>query len=346
MSETTTRDRADRRFDEGRQPIRHVAVCLDRSPVGDRSMPHAAAVARAFGAQLTVLHVLEPPHSGLRATLTDPLDWEVQRTEAARHLDTLRSEYGEAQPGSVGAAVLEGRPAEVIRDWIASHGVDLTVLATHGERGRTDWALASTARKLVEGVPGSLLMIPAESSKEMASRVDRFERVLVPLDGSARAESALAVANRLARFGGAEVLLLHVVPTPPHPCPCPLGDEERELDERLVERNVRAANVYLDGVAQRLDADGIRVRTEVTVDRSVPDEIQHRVLVDGVDLVVLSGHGHGGSAQQPVGAVAGYLLEQVTVPLLIVRDSSRSAPSTRPDTPRQTSVRLPHAADE
>lgn len=41
-----------------------------------------------------------------------------------------------------------------------------------------------------------------------------FQRILVPLDGSKRAESALPVAARIARSTGAKLLLLRVVPPP------------------------------------------------------------------------------------------------------------------------------------
>ncbi|MDH3303300.1 MAG: universal stress protein [Acidimicrobiia bacterium] len=349
MSETSTTERPVHHLGD-RQPIRHIAVCIDRSPIGDRALPHAAVVARAFDARLTLLHVLEPTHDGLRVALTDPLDWEVQRTEAQRHLEGLRSGYVGVEPGgaeltNVVAEVLEGRPAESIRHWVRSHDVDLTVLSSHGERGRTDWALASTARKLVEGVQGSVLLVPARPPAKSSEGAAMYRRVLVPLDGSARAESSLAVADRIARSEGSELLLLHVVPTPPHPCPGPLDDQERDLDRRLVDRNVRAATVYLQGVARRLEGDGIRVQTEVVVDADVRDEIQHRIDLDDVDLVVLAGHGHGGRARQPVGSVARLLIEHVTAPLFIVRESSQPDPPDGPDARTRAGVRLPHATD-
>lgn len=352
MRESSTGDRPNQQPDEHGQPIRHIAVCLDRSPVGDRAMPHAVAVAKAFDAHITALHVLEPSHDRTRAALTDPLEWEVQRTEAERHLDGLQSEYavagpgGEGGPGSVGSEVLEGRPAEAIRNWVGTHGVDLTVLTSHGERGRTEWALASTARKLVEGVSGSLLVVPARPVGPRSGRPVEYRRVLVPLDGSARAECALAVATRIAMSAGSELLLLHVVPRLPDPCPGPLDDEERDLDRRLVDRNLRVATAYLESLAKRVEGDGIRVRTQVGVDSDVRDEIQARVAVDDVDLVVLSGHGHGGRAQQPVGTVTSFLLEGITVPLLIVRDPSPLAPSTSAEGQGHTGVRLPHLTDE
>ncbi len=41
-----------------------------------------------------------------------------------------------------------------------------------------------------------------------------FQRIVVPLDGSARAEQAVPVAARIARGTGGQVLLLEVVNTP------------------------------------------------------------------------------------------------------------------------------------
>jgi len=41
-----------------------------------------------------------------------------------------------------------------------------------------------------------------------------FERILVPLDGSPRAEKALPVAARIARASGGSVTLLQVVSPP------------------------------------------------------------------------------------------------------------------------------------
>lgn len=336
---------------EDRQLIRHIAVCLDRSAVGDRVMPHAVAISRAFGAKLTVLHALEPPHDGPRATLTDPLDWEVQRTEAQRHLEALRLKSttvdlssGTEVP-SIGSEVLEGRPAEVIRDWVASHGVDLTVLASHGASGPTEWTLASTARKLVEGISGSVLLIPARSVQEPLDPEVSYDRVLTLLDGSTRAECALAVASQVAQSEGSELHVLHVVRRPESPCPCPLDDEEHDLDQRLVDRNVRAAKSYLHGVSRRLAGDGVRVRTHVSVEGSVGVEIQRRIAEDHIDLVVLSGHGHGGRAQLPLGAVAAFLLEHATVPLLVVRDRSAPLASVRPELRIQSGVRLPQVTE-
>lgn len=350
MSGSTTTDRPSRQLTESEQLIRHIAVCLDRSPVGDVVMPYAVAIAGAFGAKLTVLHALEPPHDGPVPTLIDPVQWEIQRAEAQRHLDALRLEYttidlsAESEILSIGTEVLEGRPAEVIRDWVSSHDVDLTVLASHGASGSTEWALASTARKLVEGVPGSVLLIPARSAQQPIVSDVKYQRVLVLLDGSTRAECALPVASQIAQAEQSELLLLHVVPRPEHSCSGPLDDGEHDLDQRLVDRNVRTATTYLSGVGRRVTTGNVQVQERVSVDGDVRDEIQRRIAEDHVDLVVLSGHGHGGRAQAPVGSVAASLLEGATVPFLVIREPIKPVMTTTTERRTQRGGRFPYVS--
>ena len=327
----------------GPAPIRHISVCLDRSPVGDRVVSHAVALARTFGAKLTVLHALEPPHERPEATPTDPLEWEVQRAKARRRLASLESENAAAGL-PVATEVLEGRPAEEIRDWVASHGVDLTVLCSHGESGWTEWSLASTARKLIEGISGSVLLVPAWTIQEPLEDEVSYDRVLVLLDGSPRAESSLPLASSVARAHGSELLLLHIVPRPERSCPSPLDAAERDLEQCLVDRNARAAEIYLEGVRERVAGGGFRVRTLVTVDGDVRGEILRRIAEDHVDLVVFSGHGRGGRAELPFGSVSSFLLEHATAPLLVVRERTVHTTRTLPRSRSRGGLRLPHFA--
>lgn len=328
---------------EQRHSIRHVVVCLDRSAVGDRVLPHAAALARAFGASLTLLHVLEPPHETAEATPIDPLEWELQRAGARRHLAAVESEH--ATVGlPVATEVLEGRPAEEIRDWVSSHDADITVLGSHGESGWTEWSLASTARKLIEGICGSVFLVPAWSLQEPLKRAVSYDRILVPLDGSPRAETALPAARSVARAHGAELILLHVVPSPERSCPCPREDEDYDLDTRLVERNTRAAEIYLAGIRKHVEDPSVRVRTVAAVDGDVRGEILRRIAEDHVDLVVLSGHGRGGRAELPFGSVASFLLENATAPMLVIRESRGQVAHRLPRSRSRGGVRLPHLA--
>ena len=306
-------------------------------------MPHAIAVAKAFGANLTVLHALEPPHEGPEPLLTDPLDWEMQRAEALVHLEAVRSDHA-ADNVCVRSEILEGRPAEEIRNWADSNGVDLTVLGSHGASGVTEWSLASTARKLIEGISGSVLLVPAGSDRSAVERDVTYRRILVLLDGSLRAESVLPIASGVARAHGSELLLLHIVPTFDPPCPAELDDEEHDLDQRLVARNARAAEVYLHDIARRLAKEGTDVRTAVALGGDVRTDVVHRIARGEVDLLILSGHGHGGRAELAFGSVATFLLEHSTEPLLVVREPTAPRPQAPAEHRSRQGLRLPQPA--
>lgn len=338
-----THDRSIHHDAEDLRPIHHVSVCLDRSPVAGRTMPHAVALARALGARLTVLHVLEPPGARPETTPCDPLEWEIQRTEARTHLAAVRSEHARADL-PLGAEILEGHPAEEIRDWVSTHAADITVLCSHGSSGWTEWCLASTARKLIEGISGTVFLVPAWALQEAPKHEVTYRRILVPLDGSPRAEAALPLALAVARAHGSELLLLHVVPRPEASCPCPLECAEQELDQRLVDRNARAADAYLKTVRRRFMDDSLRVRMVVAVDGDVRGEILRRIAEDHVDLLVASGHGRGGHTELPLGSVASFLVEHTTIPMLVVREQTRHIARATPRS-RSPRVRLPHRAD-
>jgi nucleotide-binding universal stress UspA family protein len=149
-----------------------------------------------------------------------------------------------------------------------------------------------------------------------------FHHVLVPLDGSFRAEQALPVAARLARATGGSLLLVRVV-NPPIDysgglSPVPL------MTEQTVESEMAAAADYLTAVAARPELAGNEVTTEVRF--GFPG--QQLIGAAGAhecDLVVLCSHGRTGFTRWALGSVAHTLVHQSTVPVLVLRQEAALA---------------------
>ena len=313
--------------------VRRVVVCVDRSEIAERALPHAISIAGALGGEPPrVLHVIEPQRPSERLAPADAFDWEVRRAEARRYLELIFTPH-RALDSPLKAELIEGRAAEQIRDWVEDHEIDLTVLCSHGTSGRTEWSLASTAKKLIEGVSGSVMLVPAWSVRETPRDDVRYTRILVPLDGSPRAECALPLANRVARKHGAALELVHVVPVPELTRVSPLAPEDVELEQKLIERNERVGRRYLDQLRTRLSERGLRVRAVLARGRDIRCELLRITSDSHADLVVLSSHGHGGRTERPLGSVAGHLAEHCTTPLLIVRERSRRI-ARRPEAPK------------
>lgn len=97
----------------GASSLRHVMVCLDRSLVSESCLAAGIGLARATGARITLLHVLEGPGDAPAASPTDALDWQILREEARSYLDGLRTLATEAGLEAQ-VSVVQGHAAQQI----------------------------------------------------------------------------------------------------------------------------------------------------------------------------------------------------------------------------------------
>jgi len=316
-STTTLAPAAD--LQRGTALFRRVVVCVDGSALRDTIVRHAVTAAETFGAPLTLLRVLEPD-SNVDAAPPDPLDWDVRQREARADLDRLLL-LARQRPIDCEAELIQGRAAEQICRWVWQHNGDLVVLASHGEHGRSAWTLSSTACKLVEGVPASLLLVPVDG--DLGAGVARYRRIMVPLDGSARAESVLPIAARLATAHEADMLVVHVTPAPELTRVGPLTAQDLELEQCVIARNERVIRGYFEQIRARMLEMGVTVRTVISRPGDARARLVRLARRESVDLIVLSAYGRRGPRDSPCGSVAAYLLTHATPPLLVFRERPR-----------------------
>ena len=136
-----------------------------------------------------------------------------------------------------------------------------------------------------------------------------FSTVLVPLDGSPAAATALPAARALALAFGAQVSLLRVVRRP-------VALLDGHADE------IREAAAYLDGLARELSASDLRVRTHVR-SGEVAEAILAEIAERHVDLVVMATRGHSGVVRAVLGSVASEVLSRSPVPVVLLRAEGR-----------------------
>jgi nucleotide-binding universal stress UspA family protein len=142
-----------------------------------------------------------------------------------------------------------------------------------------------------------------------------YERVLVPLDGSELAEAVLPFAEQVAGPLDAEVLLLRVVePLSPF---AGLGTGGIVEPDSVFLRQLEAKR-YLEAVAGRLQAKGLRARTTLALGTPAP-EVVATARAERADLIAMSTHGRGGFKQAIFGSVAAEVLRSAEVPVLLFR---------------------------
>lgn len=142
--------------------------------------------------------------------------------------------------------------------------------------------------------------------------------IMVPLDGSALAESALSTAYALARRDSARVELV-MVREPPlsitrvgsAPVMDPTIDTERHEEDRR----------YLDVLLGRIPAAD-RARTHSSLlDGPVVGTLAARIREVHASLVVMTTHARGGIARATLGSVADALVRRSPAPVLLLHPS-------------------------
>lgn len=302
--------------------MQHVLVCLDCSELSKQVIPYAVSLARGFGAKITILHVLENASLDTSAPM-DCFEWEMQKNEARRYLNEIKADI-ENDGLLVATELMEGRPAEQINFWINTHNVDLTVLSSHGSNGKSQWSLASTTQKLITDTPSAILLVPVKSIEKLKEKNHNstvlFRRILVPLDGSSWAESALPFAINIANHQHGEMVLAHVIPESGLTQIEPLGPEGLALEQHILDYNRNVASRYLNKIESRLKSTTkISVNTSLLCNHGVSHELIKIIDSQKIDIVVMSAHGNSNHKEQFCGRVALNFLMHCPIPVMLLR---------------------------
>ncbi len=319
--------------------VRRILVCVDHSSFAQACVRHAIAISKSLGGTITLLHVMQPPHERGGAQSTDVLDWEISRQEQGAFLALLEHDATKAAGQHVETRLEQGHPAERITAVARELDADVTILGSQGARGVAPWNLGSTVLQVLAVAQGSVLVVRSSTAE---TDVVCPKRILVPLDGSVRAESVLPAVVRIASMHGAELLLALVIQEPiVTGVLCSPEDllAARELATRLEISGKR----YVEELRGQLSREGAATRTVVL--RSV-DERQSLLELsrsEQSDLIVLSAHGSNCNPEVICGSVTVSLLTHAVVPLLVLQDlhdaelrgpdSSRRAPPLRASFP-------------
>jgi nucleotide-binding universal stress UspA family protein len=138
---------------------------------------------------------------------------------------------------------------------------------------------------------------------------------MVPLDGSERAEQALAAALRMAKATGA---VLHLVRVSDLATSVAAVSASAYLPDRLLEEETAKDFAYLESVQERMSSEGVRVEAHLLTGGPALALLDYEQSAR-IDLTVMCSHGRSGIARFALGSVADRLLRHGGVPLLLVR---------------------------
>ena len=287
----------------------------------DGSVPAVAALALAGllpSRHVRLLHVETDTKGPMLASIDELHAWQTAcRTRAIADLvragAPLRHQGRRVEP-----AFAFGDPAEQILRSAAD--ADLIVMGTHGRGAGGRAVFGSVADRVARRAPVATLLV--RGAAESAS----LARIVVPLDGSHLAETAVPLAATLADDLGLPIHLVQVIDTNLVRASVQAGPAAAAASARADTTIARDAATFLDHLAQCLRDQDLRATHEV---RSGVTADQLLAALRPTDLVVMTTHGRGGIRRWLLGSVADQLVRHAPGPVLLVRGTAEQSNQQR-----------------
>lgn len=292
--------------------FKNILLPLDGSRLSEASLGPAAAFVEAFGASLTLLHIIEqdaPSEVHHERHLTRPGEAEAYLKEvAARSFPPemgVETHVHPAPVSDVARSIVEHAESEL--------RTELIVMCTHGRGGVHRLLYGSVAQQVVAQGKAPLLLIKPDSPPF------GLRRVLVPLDPDSHHDEALTYAESIGRAFPAAADLLSVIPTwttlPPEQAAA--GNFLPATAQAYLDLREDNSLQHLHGHVEELGLVGLMATARVA--RGDPaaailraaDELQS-------DLILLSTHRKSGLGAFWARSVAPTVAQRAKTPILLI----------------------------
>lgn len=280
-----------------------ILMATDLGARCDRALARADQLKRLWGAQLTVLHVVEAGDLGWRDRQAietrawhRPLPW-LQYREAILRADL------DGEGIDAASRVLVGHPPSVLAQAILDDAAMLVILGAPPDIAVEPRPFGSTAEHLVRHSRVPVLTVRRRVRAG-------YRHVAVATDFSEPARHALELAARW--FKGARLTLFHASETAG-----PLLGENIDADQRRREALERACAEHLERTS--LAPARIAAISRVIAEGSTGWLLADLVAGSDIDLVVLGSHGRSGLARALLGSTAEHLMQTLDCDTLVVR---------------------------
>ncbi len=303
-----------------------ILVPLDGSKLAEGILPYASLLAKGLDIPLQLLAVID--HDTLKETLESfPADERpspsqvCQAAEAAAQKRLQEVAAGLADDGvQASSVVADGKPAEQIVRVADQEGCDLIAMSTHARSALVRGILGSVTDKVIHSSHLPTLTITPERAERYSQHGMTMSSIMVPLDGSPLAETALPYAEGLARKLSLEVVLVRAAHLASVRTPFSAG--LLALESIDVDAIVEAQVVdYLKNIAGMLRAKGLNVRW--TLLRGAPawaiDELAQET---PQDMIALATHGRSGLNRWMLGSVSEAVIRYSGDPVLVIPPTS------------------------
>jgi nucleotide-binding universal stress UspA family protein len=311
-----------------------ILVPLNGSTQSESVLPYAIRLATSLKAQLLLLRVVESTiltnakteertrYFAIAQSYLESVEQTITRPDLALNI----------RPEQVETIITEGYPEQEIAFIAIYNNADLIVMATHGGSGQEHLVMSgdTTLQVLTRSkLPVVLIHSPKNSGRENLQQILTAQTestinksLVLTLDGSLKAETALTTATILAQQSGATLYLLRI--NPPHSSEdfqgLGVGDAYtygREIAKENRNRREEAYS-YLDKVQERIENDGLNCIKAVRISDNPALEIIKFAEEVKASAIVMTTDPQAELNRQWMGNIANQVIQHSHRPVIMI----------------------------
>ena len=296
-----------------------ILVPLDGSTLAQAILPYVMVVARGFDSRVILLHVAETvlDHEAPEQKTYADETMERIRPIAENYLAGVADEF-RREGIDVETKVVKGRAAAQILEQAEQENVGLIAMSTHGRSGLARWVMGSRIDKILRACEQPVLLVRPRDGGAGGEAAGRLSKIVVPLDGSDAAETALPFAEELAKALGLELILIQVIGIETTVHFGPMAPDSWPVPSDVLQRLDVVSSGYLTGLAKRLKDRELTVQWEVLRGASGPSIVEFAKETPDC-LVVMTTHGRSGFRRWVMGSATDEVVRHTGEPVLVIR---------------------------
>lgn len=326
--------------------FKKILIPLDGSDNSEKIGNFATGVARALGAEISLLTVVDPetfhrPNGELVEILNSQSDVPQDESTSTDGDSGLSDEGGERRlvdsaifraerylkyeadrlivPGLViSTHVAIGKPVDEIVQRISEINADLVAMATHRGSVIARGVLGSNTDRVIRSSTVPVMTIRPGELDKFVGNEGAPNVLVVPLHRSEMSEQAVGPALEIARSSGAEIVFIEVVQQL-----VGMGVEYYYAGNEDRDQSI----AYLQQFVEKAETLGVKASADVMTGPPAVRIIEKAQEFDG-SLIVISSHGSAGLKRWVVGSVADKVIRSSRRPVVVIPPNDREATST------------------
>ena len=291
-----------------------ILVPLDRAELSEEIVPFVSQLARGLKVPVVLLAVIDPERAGGRRVGNVVQTGEMYAKETVEELRKEGTAWLEEVAKRLDddievipiCLVSVGEPADEIVRVAEGEGCNLIAMATHGRSFISRIKRESLTDRVTSLADVPTLTMIQKGADDNCPEGAIISKVLVPLDGSRLAETALPYVEHLARNLSLEVVLVQSI----KPTGLYTGMDVTQAFEKL-------AAEYLNRIGEKLQAKGLNVRLQTPHGRPAESIVNLAQETPGI-VIALATHGRTGLIRRVMGSVAESVVRSSGNPVLVI----------------------------